>query len=206
MKRFVRSADTLAEGETIQGRLFNELEAETETAEPSGTITVAEHERKKSGRIPIPESYLRTELNYDLSEEEKRYPCCGELRPAIGRKTSEEIIPEKTNVTRHVVLKYGPCSCHAFEVANEPNVIRATALAQLIPGSIASASLIAYSIICKFVEAVPYYHQEASFAQIGFDVGRNFLCLWTARARRMLGGLIELMDHDTKQGECIGMD
>lgn len=208
MKRFARSAETLAEGETIQGQLFNELEAETETTEHSETVTVVEHERKKSGRKPIPESYPRTELIHDLSEEEKRCPCCGELRPAIGRETSEEIeiIPEKINVIRHVVLKYGPCSCHAFEAAKEPAVIAATAPARLIPGSIASASLVAYSITRKFVEAVPFYRQEASFARIGFDVGRNSLCLWAARAGRALGGLIELMDQDTKRGECIGMD
>ena len=210
MKRFARSSETLAEGETIQGQLFNELETEIddETVEPSETVTIAEHERKKAGRKPIPNSYPRTELIHDLSEEEKRCPCCGELRPVIGRDTSEEIeiIPEKINVIRHVVLKYGPCACHEFGAANEPAVIAAKAPARLIPGSIASASLVAYSITRKFVEAVPFYRQEASFARIGFDVGRNSLCLWVARAGRALGGLIELMDEDTTKSECIGMD
>jgi transposase len=210
MKRFARSSETLAKGETIQGQLFNELETETdtETAGPSETVTIAEHERKKAGRKPIPESYPRTERIHDLSEEQKRCPCCGESRPVIGKETSEEIeiIPESINVIRHVVLKYGPCSCHAFEATNEPAVIAATTPARLIPGSIASASLVAYSITRKFVEAVPFYRQEASFARIGFDVGRNSLCLWAARAGRALGGLIELMDQDTKKSPCIGMD
>lgn len=208
MKRFARSSEKLAEGETNQGQLFNELEIESEAVEPAATIKIAEHERKKPGRKTIPENYPRTELIHDLSEEEKRCPCCSEMRPLIGRETSEEVevVPERINVIRHVVLKYGPCHCHEFETANVPAVIAARAPVRLIPGSIASASLVAYSITRKFVEAVPFYRQEASFARIGFDVGRNSLCLWAARAGRALGGLIALMDEDTKKGGYIGMD
>jgi len=208
MKRFARSSEKLAEGETNQGQLFNELETEPEAAEPATTVKIPEHERKIPGRKPIPENYPRTERIHDLPVEEKRCPCCGEIRPLIGRETSEEIeiIPEKINVIRNVVLKYGPCQCQDFAAANVPAFIAARAPARLIPGSIASASLVAYSIVRKFVEAVPFYRQESSFARIGFDVGRNTLCLWTARAGRALGGLIDLMDADTKMGECIGMD
>lgn len=211
MKRFARSSEVLAEGEINQGLLFNELETVPESAEafePPASVTIAEHERKKPGRKPIPENYPRTECIHDLSEEEKLCPCCGETRPVIGKETSEEIeiIPERINVIRHVVLKYGPCHCHEFETANVPSVIAAKAPVRLIPGSIASASLVAYSVTRKFVEAVPFYRQEASFARIGFDVGRNSLCLWAARAGRALGGLIDLMDEDTKKGGFIGMD
>jgi len=210
MKRFARSAEVLAEGEANQGQLFNELETvtESEDSEPSTIVTIAEHERKKAGRKPIPENYPRTERIHDLSEEEKRCPCCGEARPVIGKETSEEveIIPERITVIRHVVLKYGPCQCHEFAAANVPAVIAATVPARLIPGSIASASLVAYSVTRKFVEAVPFYRQEASFTRIGFDVGRNSLCLWAARAGRALGSLIDLMDEDTKKSSFIGMD
>ena len=208
MKRFARSSEKLAEGETHQGQLFNELETIAEAVDPAATVTIAQHERKKPGRKPIPENYPRTERIHDLSEEEKRCPCCGELRPLIGRETSEEIeiIPEKITVIRNVVLKYGPCHCQEFAAAKVPAVIAAKAPARLIPGSIASASLVAYSVTRKFVEAVPFYRQEASFARIGFDVGRNTLCLWAARAGRALRGLIDLMDEDTKQGGYIGMD
>ncbi|MDP2816544.1 MAG: transposase, partial [Rectinemataceae bacterium] len=208
MKRFARSSEKLAEGETNQGQLFNELETESEAVAPAETVKIAEHERKKPGRKPIPENYPRTERIHDLSEEEKCCPYCGESRPMIGRETSEEIeiIPEQINVIRHVVLKYGPCQCDGFETSNEPAIIAARSPARLIPGSIASASLVAYSVTRKFVEAVPFYRQEASFARIGFDVGRNTLCLWAARAGRALGGLIDLMDEDTKKSATIGMD
>ena len=64
-----------------QDLLFNE--AETFSALPeqkSVTVTVGQHERKKSGRKPFPKQLERNEIVHALSDEERACPVCGAER------------------------------------------------------------------------------------------------------------------------------
>lgn len=56
-----------------QGSLFNEAESEAAAVEesPEETSTVAEYNRRKGGRRPIPENLPREEVVIDRSEERR---------------------------------------------------------------------------------------------------------------------------------------
>jgi len=43
------------------------------------------------GRRPLPKDLPRKQVVHDLSDEEKRCPCCGEMRVRIGQETSEQL-------------------------------------------------------------------------------------------------------------------
>lgn len=132
-KFFGKRSEKLTPEDESQGRLFNEAEdgcgAEDDTGEESLPVTtVKAHERRKRGRKPIPNDLPREEVIHDLPEEEKRCPCCGKGRPAIGTEESEEldIVPAKITVLHHVKKKYGPCGCDGFLHTGNPEVVTAT--------------------------------------------------------------------------------
>ena len=88
-----------------QELLFNEAEIFTDAPEKKApTVTGAAHERKKSGRKPLPANLERNEIVHALSDEERACPACGRLRPEIGEERTEELrlIPAKAVVDVHV--------------------------------------------------------------------------------------------------------
>ena len=95
-----------------QDLLFNEAETFFEAPDrKSATITVGQHERKKVGRKPFPDTLERNEIVHALSDEERACPVCGTLRPEIGEERTEELrlIPARAVIDVHIMKKYGPC-------------------------------------------------------------------------------------------------
>ena len=150
-----------------QQSLFNEVEDIVE--EKSGPaefeeIEVPAHKRKRGKRAPLPEGLPRIEEVYDLSEEEKVGLKC------IGEERSEklEIIPAKVSVKVTIRKKY----------AKDDSVVTAPAPEELLPKTIASASLVAYIIVAKYVDSLPLYRQEKIFARISADLKRQTMARW----------------------------
>jgi transposase len=194
--------------------LFNEAEdgctlGEDSVEEDAGNIiTVPEHKRKKKGRKPLPKDLPREEVVHDLSDEEKRCPCCNTERPCIGEKTSEnlDIIPAQIKVIKHIYPKYGPCSCEEFKENEISEVVQKPAIPRIIPKSIVSPGLLAHILISKFADALPFYRQEKIFARIGVDIPRATMCNWTIHASGTCSRLLELLWEDLLNGPLIQMD
>jgi transposase len=105
------------------------------TAEQLGTVAEFDTEaepigrRKKPakrhdhGRNKLPEHLPRIPIEHDLSDDEKKCPCCGEVRCRIGEEVSEqlEIIPAKFQVLKHVRFKYACRACEAK--AENPQIV-----------------------------------------------------------------------------------
>jgi len=130
-KFFGKSSEKLTPEDELQGRLFDEaedgmpLEEETAQENEGQCVTkVKEYVRKKTGRKPLPVDLPREEVIHDLTEAEKKCPCCGEERKQIGSDETEEldIIPASIKVIRHVRLKYGPCGCDEFLNSGEAEI------------------------------------------------------------------------------------
>ncbi|MFT5562345.1 MAG: transposase [Litorivivens sp.] len=70
------------------------------------------HERKRTGRKPLPEDLPRVDVIHDLADADKVCPHDGTALKLIGEKTSEQldIIPMQIQVIRHVRKQYA-CSC-----------------------------------------------------------------------------------------------
>jgi transposase len=171
---FGTSSEKLSEEDQRQMRLFNEAEEfgeEPSENEESESISVDGHRREKPGRKPISKDLPREEIIHDVSEEEKRCSCCGELRPELDDETSEEIeiVPASVKVLRHIRKVYGPCRCKDFEASEQQPIARGATPPRMIPGSIATAGTLAYVVASKFVDALPLYRQEKIFSRLGVE-------------------------------------
>jgi transposase len=207
---FGRKSEIFTQETVDQALLFNEAEAgaQEEKAEPAELITVPEHQRKKRGRKALPDDLPRVEVVHDLPEKEKQCACCGKPLPNIGQEATEElaIIPEQVQVIRHIRLKYGPCGCEASQEKEAPEVKIAAAPARMIPHSIVSPSLLAYSITGKFNDGLPFYRQSMQFARYGVEISRATLCNWALLAATKCEPLIELLRTEIKHSPLIQMD
>jgi len=147
-----------------QYQLFNEAELECDQVEDeqTETQTVAAHTRKRGHRNGLSKDLPRIEVMHDLPDAEK-ICACGCEKTCIGEDTSEqlEIIPAQVRVIRNIFPKY---SCRHCE---EQGVQRAKPPLSPIPRSNVTAGLLAYIIIAKFLDALPFYRQEKIFDRLG---------------------------------------
>ena len=212
---FGKSSEKLTAEDELQGRLFDEAEDGAspeseyiEDAEKSSVTKVKGHERKKTGRKHLPENFPREEIIHDLSEDEKKCSCCGEERKQIGREETEEldIIPAEIKVIKHIRIKYGPCNCDGFLNSGEAEIKTASAPKRMIPGSIVSPGLLAYTVTSKYADALPFYRQSKIFERIGIELSRATLCNWTTLAYEKMTEFMKLFETQLKNGNFIRMD
>ena len=192
-----------------QDLLFNEAETFFDVPDRKPvTITVGQHERKKAGRKPFPDTLERNEIVHALSNEERACPSCGALRPEIGEERKEELrlIPAKAVIDVHVMKKYGPCPCKACRGTETSPIIQAPGNAKIVPGSRFSNGTIAFFLTSKFVDAQPFYRMEGILARWGVDTGRSTLCSLAMNAGRAVGDLVQAIRDDLKISPVIGMD
>jgi transposase len=208
-KLFGRKREKLSLEDELQGRLFNEAESYVDEKQPVGEekIKVTPHERRKSGRRPIPEGIPRVIITHDLNEEEKKC-ACGEAMEKIGEVSSEklDIIPPKIQVIRHVRIKYACKGCEGLANENEGAVKIAPMPPQMIPQGIVSEGLLAYIITAKFADALPFYRQSKIFSRIGIDISRATLCACTIKTYEKADILVELMFKLLMKYPVIGVD
>lgn len=178
---------------------------EPEYVEPA-KVTVEAHDRKKSGRKPLPPELPRVEIVHDLPEEEKTC-ACGCALSRIGEEVSEQldVVPAKIQVLRHIRPKYACRACEGVE-DDGPTVRIAPVVPQIIPKSIASPGLLAHVLTGKFVDHLPFYRQEKLFARLGVEIGRATLSNWAVKAAEACMPLINLIHDEILDGRLINID
>ena len=205
-KIFGRRSEKLSVEERLQMRLFDEAESGSGEEKPIEIIEVSPHHRRKRGRRRLPESLPREEIVHDIAEEEK-VCSCGAPLVRIGEDTSEHLgfVPAKVWAIRHIRPKYACKVCEGGEEGRKAVKI-APPPPQLIPKSIATSSLLAYILVSKFCDALPFYRQEKLFRRIGIDIPRSTMCRWAVEVGRKCQPLIELMHRMVRAGPMIQMD
>jgi len=194
-KRFGRSTEH-ASSESGQGDLFTEAEdgapPEAPDHDDSDTVMVAAHSKKKPGRKPIDPKHPRFERIVDIPDEDKQC-ACGHAMVRIGEEISErvQIIPEQIWVDRVVRPKYACHHCEGSGDEAKPAVRIAALEPTVVPKGIATPSLIAFVLVNKFVDHLPFYRQEKRFERIGIAISRQDMSNWTIRAAQMLAPLVE---------------
>lgn len=185
-----------SEREVVDGQfsIFNEAEAEiakTKSAEEveSDTIDVPAHKRKKHNR-KLPSNIPRTEIVYDLDDNDKHCQC-GNTLSCIGDERSEQIdiIPAKVNVIVHVRKKYACQDC-------KQTIKQAAMPKQPIPKSIATPGTLAHILVSKFQDALPLYRQEAIYQRCGIEIPRSTLSNWVIRCGDLLKPLVNLLQSN----------
>jgi len=168
-------------------RLFNEAEEaaveggseEDDVVElPDTGLPAAEGVTgKKRGRRPLPADLPRERVEYDLADDQKACPCCKSRMHRMGEAVSEQLhIEVKAKVLQNVRFKYACRQCDRTEI-NTPVVI-APMPTQPLPGSIATASTLAFALVHKYVDGTPLYRVAQTFERAGVPISRGALAHW----------------------------
>lgn len=217
---FGKRSEKLSGIDKEQSLLFNEIESGAKSEEEElqsladrAPLFVREHTRKKPGRRPLPSDLPRREILHDLADDEKICTQHGVPLPHIGDDVSERlhIIPMQVEVERHIRPKYGQCpecrkSRDAIAPDARPEVKMAPAPATLIPGSIATAALLAYIITGKFCDALPFYRLEKIFARSGVELTRATMCFWAIRIAAKTVRLRKLLWDELRRAKILHID
>lgn len=157
--------------------------------------------KKGHGRRRLPSNAQREIKRHELTEEERKCPCCGELRGEIGFEPSEqlEFIPARFKVIEHHRVKYA-CKCCQENVAIAPKP------PQPIEKGIAGPSLLAHVTVSKFGDHLPLYREEDLFDRTGFLIRRSTICGWLFELAELVKPLVMRMKHLVLQSKVIHTD
>ena len=202
-------SEKLSPGEEKQSTLFDEAEMNPtaeQTMTSQGGVAVAAHTRGTPGRKPLPEDLVREEVVHDLPEDQKICGCCGKPLVRIGEETSVKLdmVPAQLKAIRHVRPKYACKSCDGLE--DEHPVKIAPMPPQIVDKGIATPGLLAYVLVSKFCDAIPFYRQETLFRRIGVDLSRTDFCNWAVAVGRAADPLIQVFLDEIRAGPVVQMD
>ena len=208
-KIFGRRSESMSPEEQKQSTLFDEAEqraAEQKTEQPEETVEVAAHKRAKPGRKPLPADLPREDMVHDIPEEQKTCSCCGEQLTRMGEDTCEKLdfVPAQLRVIRHVRPKY---ACKKCEGRGDPHPVKIAPMPpQIVEKGIVTPGLLAYVLVSKFCDAIPFYRQETLFRRIGVELSRTDFCNWAVQAGRAADPLVEIFLDEIRAGPVVQMD
>ena len=186
----------------LQACLFDEAEQQAEAAESEAadtTILMAAHRKRKPKRRPLPKDLPRVTLEHDL--DDTTCASCGNELTHIGTKSCEQfgIIPAQCYVIEHVRHQYSCRGC------NSPPTT-APLPRRPIPKSLASADLLAYTAVGKYVDGLPLYRQSAILKRMGVAIPRQTLARHMVKAGELVAPLIERLRAHALGYDILGMD
>jgi transposase len=202
--------------ERVEGpTLFDELpEPEPEATSPSNstptedepTITVAAHQRRGHGRKPLPKDLPRQELELDLTEAEKRCPCCDRVRARIGADTSERLDYQPASLFIRATIRPKYACSHCEQQGQAAQVVQPCLPPEPIPRGVAAPGLLSHLLVSKYVDHLPLYRLESIFGRLGWDVSRSTLCDLTLRCGHVLTPLYTLMCQRVRLSHVLHTD
>jgi transposase len=181
----------------------DEKVVEAESGEKLVTRRINHH---RHGRRKLPDHLPRIEIVHDLTDEQKKCPCCGEARVRIGSEASEQLeyVPASLKVLKHVRHKYACKSCD--QNGNGAHIEIATKAAQPIEKGLPGPGLLAYVIVSKLGDHLPLYRLEKIFDRHGVDIARSTMCAWMLVASKLVKPLVERMINRVEQSKVIHTD
>ena len=75
-----------------------------------------------------------------------------------------------------------------------------------MPKSIVTPGLLAYILVSKFADSIPFYRQEKQFKRIGVDISRADLSNWAIKAGKILDPFVEQYLEGIRSGPVVQMD
>jgi transposase len=167
-----------AEQATLEGDADEDADEADAVALPdTGLPEIEKPEGKKPGRRPLPANLPRQRVEYDLADDQKVCPCCSHQMHRMGELVTEQLhIEVKATVLQNVRAKYACRNCDRTGI-NTPVVI-APMPKQPLPGSIATASTLAFALVHKYVDGTPLYRLAQAFERAGVPVSRGALGHW----------------------------
>jgi len=203
-RKFGRSSEKL---DPAQLEFFTEQRQEVESVCEPETITVPSYNKKKPGRKPLDPNLPREEIIHDLPEEEK-VCACGYHLSKVDETISErlQIIPEQVYVEQHIRPKYACRNCEGSGDEEKPVFRQAPAAPSILPGSILTPGLLAFILVNKYCDHLPFYRQEERFKRIGVNIRRQNMSSWMIKVYQNLKIMEEHFHRKIKEGPVIQMD
>ncbi len=202
-RQFGRRAENIPD----QIELFDTDEAVTPEEDSSVEQQIDTYKRKKTGRKPLDENLPRKEKIIDIPEDEKTCACGTELKK-IGEEISEKlhVIPPHIWVERIIRFKYACGNCEGTADEDIPAVKIAPPEPSIIPKGIVTPGLLAFLMVNKYVDHLPFYRQEKRFERMGARISRQNMSNWQKKAFEALLPLFELLKTHIKSGPVLQMD
>lgn len=201
-RQFGRRAENVPE----QIELFD-VEDEPVAEEKSIEETVPSYTRKKKGRKPLDENIPRKDRVIDIPEDAKNCACGTKLKK-IGEEVSEklQIIPPRIWVERTIRPKYACHSCEGTTNEENPTIVIAPQEPCIIPKGIVSPGLLAFLMVNKYVDHLPFYRQEKRFERMGVHISRQNMCNWQRKSYEALLPFFDLLKKHIRSGPVLQMD
>ncbi len=160
--------------------------------------------KQKPIRRPLPENLKRIEKIIDVSDEEKKQ--MQDNWTLIGYDISEQlaVIPRQHYVVVTKRAKYAPNNDDA--PGAEQGIKTATRPKQIIPKSIADASVIADVVTAKFVDGLPLYRQEKIYQRDGIDLSRQTMSGWMIQLEEKLKPLMQALKKALYKSKILHID
>ncbi len=164
--------------------IFNEAEAidDEENASSDSDVETITFKRRKKPRMTKAEQLKGVkvvEKIIDLPENEQYCPECGTKMTPMGKKFLHYIW-DFTPAKLAAIALYGRTyQCPRCKLEGDKDVIvNAKADPLLIPGSMATAPIVAHVMAEKYSNALPLYRQEKYWEQFGAILSRGTLASW----------------------------
>ena len=189
-----------------QGQLFEidqELEQALQSDEEDDEPSSSPPRRKGHGRRRLPENLVRHDEIHELSEEERKCPCCGKPRCKVSEVISQqmEFQPATLFAIHHIRYTY---ACR--EDGCEPNMVTAAKPPQPIEKGLAGPGLLAFVAASKLADHLPLNRQEDILARFGVHISRSTQCDWMAACAKLVRPLHDLMLALALQSKVLGTD
>jgi transposase len=188
--------------------MLKALEAQNPPAEPAPATPSAPTNHKGHGRRRIPADLPRERRIHDLPENEKPCPCCGTMRVVIGQEVSEQldIEPAKLKVIEHVRLKYICKECEKKAAEAGPQIATAEKPLSPIEKGLAAPGLLAYLIVSRFCDHLPYHRLERILDRAGIQLARSTQSDLAAQSGVALLPLHDWMAQEVRASKIIHTD
>jgi len=175
--------------------------------EKNETTAVKEHSRKKAEKKKLPDYLKRRTVIIDIPEDQK-LGVDGLPRKIIGEEVSEklEIKPIEAVVIRYVRYKYADMSDQAGLGDGDKTIITAPMPPQILPKTIATPSLLAYIVVSKFCDAIPFYRLSGILNRFDIDISRAKMSSWLLQLYFRYVKLEQLMFEDIFASYLLGLD
>jgi transposase len=168
---------------------------EDDAAPEAATSDIDQRKPRRRPRVSESTPRERRELDPGSSCPD----CGGDLR-LVGEDMSEmlDLVAAQLKVLQIARLKK---SCRRCE-----KMVQEPAPSRPIPGSMASAALLAWVLVSKFDDHLPLYRLNEIFARMGADIPDSTLVDWCGRAMKVLAPLIERIEADVMASDLLHAD
>ncbi|WP_317973621.1 IS66 family transposase [Novosphingobium pituita] len=186
----------------LEGLLIARAEAspapasdDDDAPEPAQPAAAPERAPRRRPRVSAETPRERRELDPGAA-----CPDCGGTLRVVGEDVSEmlDLIAARLKLIEIARIKK---SCRACE-----RMVQAPAPSRPIPGSMATASLLATILVSKFDDHLPLYRLNEIFARMGADIPDSTMADWCGRTMKLLLPLIERIEGHVLAHDLLHAD